>query len=199
MKGGRLRIINESSYPTEEVEPLVQFGLDEIDVKGYRIVVVVQDTRMTKRREHERRDYSGTAWSLHGGIPVTMCDKYLKSPRDWFLLFVRIGPGACFPIEPYTRNGVTHDYESWQEAMVGITAHEGMHAQHSHDRSYRTRSGNRAPATFTDAATGRKVTFRRGGKVRVGGERIEPKCEAFEAYMVRRFRAKVAPSVRVSL
>lgn len=182
MKGGRLRIVNESRYSTAEVEQLVKFGLAEIDVKGYGLVAVVQDTRPTKRREHGARDFSGTAWSLYGGVPVKMADKYLTGKRDWYLLFMRLGPPRCFPIEPFTRNGHLHEFATWQEALVAITAHEGMHAQHYHDRAYRFKSGVRRFQGSPNPIQ----------RFRVGSERIEPKCEAFENYMLRLYRDTLA-------
>lgn len=189
MRGGRLTIRNEGRYPTAEVERLVRFGLQEIELTGAGIVAVVKDTRRTLG---DWPTYSGTAYRLSGGIPCGLYDRHMKGRRVEHLIVMRLGPPECFPIRPFVRNGRSFDYATWQEALVGITAHEGKHAQHHHDGSYRTRSGIRAPATYLDPQSGRRVPFRRGGRVRIGAERIEPKCEAFELNMTRRFRAEVA-------
>lgn len=187
VKGGRLRVVNEGRYPTEEVERLVRFGLQDLDVKGDTIVAVVQDTKRSNRWPGGYKPYAGMACGFVGGVAVALADRYLPGPRDYHLIFMRLGPPECFPIEPFERNGSTFDYATWQEALVGITAHEGRHVQHFYDGAYRSRSGRRAPATFT-AADGRRVPIRRGGKVRVGVERIEPKCEAHELLILGRFR-----------
>ena len=181
MKGGRLRIINQGRYPEEEVRALVGFGLDRIDLKGEGLLVIVKDTRRMRRRTPT---YSGQAWSGRYNMPDGL--KKLTTRREHFLVVVRIGPPEVFPIKPYTRNGILHDYRTWQEALVGITAHEGMHVQHGYDFAYERKSGYRRPATFE--FDGKRVPFRQGGRVRVGNERIEPKCEAFERGMLERFR-----------
>lgn len=191
MKGGRLRIVNESSYDTGEVEALVHFGLSEIDLTGDGIVAVVKNTRATKRRGGAP-SYSGSAYSLDGGIPTSMYDRYCgKRTYTRHLIVMRLGPPEKFPESAFRKYaGVGKDtFWDWQEALVAITAHEGMHAQHAHDGAYRAKSGQRKPAMIDGQV------IARGAKVRVGTERIEPKCEAFEAYMLRRWReASVDPS-----
>lgn len=194
MKGGRLKIVNESSYDDGEVEALVRFGLSEIDLTGDRIVAVVKPTgsRPGGRQPHA---ISGHAYSLVGGIPSSMYDRYCgrRTITD-YLVVLRLGPPEVFPARSWRHYaGVPiREYRDWREGLVAIAAHEGMHSQHSHDGAYRTRSGRRAPAMFTDPETGQQVPYRRGGRVRVGVERIEPKCEAFENYMLRRYRETVA-------
>lgn len=175
MKGGRLRIINESRYPDEEVRALVRFGLQEIDVTGEGLVAVVKDMR----RSRTGQTLSGTAYSLYWSIPSTLYDKYLTGRRDVHLIVMRITSPEQFPIKPYRSLGQTLDYRSWQEALVGITAHEGCHIQHAHDGSYteRTLVERRHPIHGTIRV-----------KRRIGDQRIEPRCEAFEAGMLRRFR-----------
>ena len=198
MVGGRLILRNRSRYPDEEVEALVRFATERIDVKGTGIVVVVVDSR-------GRRSYSGTAYDYQdGGVPLWLDDivrgvepkrgrkrypsRWGKLPHSRFVHVLRIGSPEHFPIRPFTRNGNRFDYRTWQEALVGIAAHEALHSQHAYDGAYRQKSGTRRPATFTDAATGRQVPFRRGGRVRVGSERIEPKAEAFEVATIKRWR-----------
>lgn len=193
MQGGRLRIVNDSRYPDEEVMSLVRFGLEEIDVKGHGLLAIVKNTKRPPRwsaRAHEadpaRRipAYSGTAYDLYEGIPVAHAERMTR--RERFLVVVRVGPPERFPIKPYRRNGSLHDYRSWEEALVGITAHEGRHIQHYYDGSYEHASGWRRPATVEIG--GKKVPYRRGGLVRVGHERIEPKCDAFEIGTLARYR-----------
>jgi hypothetical protein len=189
MKGGRLKIVNDSRYDTAEVEALVRFGLDEIELTGERIVAAVKNTQGSKRREAGAPAYSGTAYSLRGGIPSSLYDRYCgRRTTTHHLIVMRLGPPEAFPVggDDFRRyagvdKGWFHD---WREGLVAITAHEGMHAQHVHDGAYRAKSGRRKPAT----AHGRP--YARGARVRVGGERIEAKCEAFEAYMLRRYRAE---------
>jgi hypothetical protein len=199
VRGGRLRIVNESRYPDHEVEWLVRYGLREIEVKGSGLVALVTNTKRSRRRGGDAPAYSGHAWSLgDDGIPVALYERHMKRTKARYLIVMRLGPPESFPIEPYGRNGHLHDYKTWEEALVGITAHEGMHVQHYYDGAYRSASGRRKPATFTDQR-GRKIIWRHGGKVRVGGERIEPKCEAFEQYMLRQFRDEHVCSSQRSL
>lgn len=149
------------------------------------MLVIVQNTKRTARREVE---YSGKASDLyHHGVSEKEYE--LMHANERFLLRVRVGSAAAFPIRPFTRNGILHDYVSWQEAVVALAAHEGMHAQHYYDRAYTTRSGRRKPSTLQGQ------TYRRGSRTRVGVERVEERCEAFETYMVRRYRAEVLSAV----
>jgi hypothetical protein len=184
MKGGRLKVVNESSYDGGEVEALVRFGLSEIDLTGDRIVALVKHTRAT-RRQPIPYAISGVAYSLVVGIPSDMYDRYCgRRTMTDHLIVLRLGLPESFPETSWrTYAGVPQrEYRTWREGLVAITAHEGLHAQHSHDGAYRQKSGQRKPAMIDGQ------TIRRGGRFRVGVERIEPKCEAFEAYMLRRFR-----------
>jgi hypothetical protein len=164
MKGGRLRVLNETSYPDDEVKALVEFGLREIDVRRTGLLALVK---------HARREYSGTFYDYMGnGIPLWAYKRMTRNER--FLIVLRIGPPEGFPITPFRRNGIIHDARSWQEALVGIAAHEGLHAEHAYDRAYRERAR---------LASGRRR--------RIGMQRVEPKCEAFEARMIHRYREEV--------
>lgn len=193
MKGGRLKIVNESSYPNDEVETLVRFGLSEIDLTGQRIVALVKNTRPSKRRLKGQAAYSGLAYSLSNGIPRTLYNRYCgERTHTHHLIIIRVGAPECFPAEAFwRRNGVVTDsYRSWQEALVGVTAHEGKHAEHDHDDAYTEKSGRRKVRVRYRLPGGELVDHSRIVKVRVGAERIEPKCEAFESHMLQRFRAK---------
>jgi hypothetical protein len=168
VKGGRLKIVNVSRYPDEEVEVLVRFGLEEIDLTGERIVAVVKNTA---RGPYNRAiPYTGTAYSYFGGgIPSSLYDRYAGwRTKTHHLIVMRIGPPEAFPTRSFRRYAGVEKGEmrDWREALVAITAHEGKHAEHVHDGAY----------------------FKRGGKRRTGTQRIEPKCEAFEAGTLRRFR-----------
>ena len=192
MKGGRLTIRNLGRYPDDEVERLVRYALQEIDVKGSGIVAVVRDTAASKRRKAGAASYSGNAYSYdRGGVPLWLDDvaqgrglpkrgkrrypsRWGKLPHSRGVFVVRIGPPEAFPIAPFTRNGTLNDYRTWQEALVGIAAHEAMHCQHYHDGAYEARA-----------------LVKRGGRQvrrRIGAQRIEPRCEAFERHMLERFR-----------
>lgn len=190
VKGGRLKIVNESSYPTAEVEALVRFGLQEIDLKGSGLALVVQNTKRSDRRRHGYIEFSGHAWPWIEDEHR----KYVAGRKGrWRVAFVRVSPNPrSFPFEPFKRNGIVHDWTSWQEAVVFVTAHEGKHIEHYHQGAYRTKSGHRKAATFTDPRTGRQIQFRRAAAVRTGSERIEPKCDAHAQLILRRFRATVA-------
>lgn len=186
MKGGRLKIVNESSYPTDEVEALVRYGLSEIDLTGHRIVAVVKHTKGRGR-------YSGTAWSLTSGIPSRLYDRYCgQRTHTHHLIVMRIGAPSCFPTNASITERPEETFASWQEALIAITAHEGKHAEHDHDGAYVEKSGRRKVKSSHRLSTGKVVKLPRIVKVRVGGERIEPKCEAFEAYMLRRYRDTLA-------
>lgn len=165
MIAGRLKIINESRYPTEEVEPLVRFGLQEIDLKGEKLLVVVSDTRKCAFR-----GWANRARLFDGSEHVYKLGRRFKADYINHLL---LGSPEQFPIRPFERNGTKHDFQTWQEALVALAAHEGMHAQHYYDSAYEKPEGRR----------------------RVGVERIEPKCEAFEAYMLRQYRSTLTMNV----
>lgn len=188
MKGGRLKVVNETGYDDGEVEALVRFGLSEIDLTGQRIVAVVKYTR-------DRRGYSGFYYSLTRGIPTSLYNRYCgKRTYTHHLVLLRIGEPDGFPSRslrkyPGVKQRLACD---WREGLVCIAAHEGKHAEHDHDRAYRQKSGYRQAATLM-LNDGREVVLRRAGPVRVGVERIEPKCEAWENYMLRRYRRRGLP------
>lgn len=191
MKGGRLKIVNASRYPTEEVERLVRFGLDEIDLKGHRIVAVVKNTKATRGSDAA---FSGQAWSYT--FPATLYDRYCgRRTCTHHLILVRLGQPQRFPASAFRRYaGVPKDcFIDWREALACVTAHEGMHAQHAYDNGYLQKSGRRkveVPSSPLPNSRARTTKRYRIVKTRVGVERIEPKCEAFEAYMLRRYRAE---------
>lgn len=184
MKSGRLRILNDSAYPDDEVQALVRYGLQDVELKGAGLLVIVKDCR---------REYSGhAAWG--SWIPDRARERMTRSER--FLIICRIGPENVFPIYAFTRNGIRRDYESWDEALVGISAHEGMHVQHGYDGAYgeRVKSGRRRVVIPSrPLPDGRAQTIQRVKivRVRVGSERIEPKCEAFEHSLLQRYREEV--------
>lgn len=186
MKGGRLKIVNESRYPTEEVEALVRFGLQEIDLTGERCVVAVKNTRPTRRRNGATPAFSGLAQSLDGGgIISSMYDRYCgRRSHTHHLLLVRVGTEDVFPVEVSRRYPGVGEiaFRDWREAVVALAAHEGMHAQHTYDRAYRSRSGKRKAAMIEGQVVARAA------RVRVGVERIEPKCDAHMALILRRYR-----------
>lgn len=170
MIGGRLKIVNESAYPTAEVETLVRFGLEEIDVRGSKLLAYVRDL---SRREY--RGYGGERGAFRDDYPEVY--RLARTHGCSFVALMMVGAPTKFPIVPFRRNGNVFDYRSWDEALVGITAHEGKHVQHAYDGSYQTKSGTR-----------RATRWSRGTSVRVGAERVEPKCEAFELGTLRRYR-----------
>jgi hypothetical protein len=160
VKGGRLKVVNESRYPDAEVEALVRFGLDEIDVTGTRLVAVVTNTRRSNCWPSGAVPLSGEATYLrHGGLSDDLRSRYLIGRRDSYLIVVRVGPPDAFPTE-HKRDGVFREWRTWQEAVVGVTAHEGMHVQHMYDLAYMGRRG------------------------------VEAKCDAFGMYVVRRYRTE---------
>jgi hypothetical protein len=172
MKGGRLKIVNESRYPDEEVERLVRFGLDQIDVTGAKLLALVRD--------HPSGDYRGWGGDADDFYDQPTVHAHARKHRAAYVAVMRVGPPERFPIKPFRRNGNLFDYRTWQETLVGITAHEGMHVQHAYDGAYRTRSGTRRPTRWSS-----------GARVRVGAERVEPKCEAFELGTLRRYRSRL--------
>lgn len=176
MKGGRLRIVNESSYPGDEVRGLVQYGMQEIDLRGTGITVLVKNTKRRKTRglvEGKPVAFSGEYQCYRGGINLGFV-KYM-APKDDHFVVIRVGPPECFPSGKAFRwhNEI---FLTWQEAVVAVAAHEGMHAQHEYDDAYVEKSGLR------------KVSDSHVIKTRVGVERIEPKAEAFERHMLLRYR-----------
>ena len=167
---GRVRIINESRYADEEVNALVRFGLQELEIPRKGLLVVVTNTKHSYRQV----PYSGTAYNRRSA------DKRMTKNESYHIA-VRIGPPSAFPIREFRRNGVLYDYKTWQETIVGVAAHEARHIQdyfegRGHDR------------TWIEAETGWRAQRGSGQWRRVGDQRIEPRCAAFEVYMLRKFR-----------
>jgi hypothetical protein len=175
VKGGRLKIINESRYPTAEVEELVRFALSEIDVKGSKLLAFVTDGKAS---------YSG-----HGGERSRRFgDRVFDLARKHkarYIAHVRLGPKHKFPIREFKRFGYFFDYETWQEALVGVMAHEGAHCQYAYD-GHHNMYGSGVRYISRGPSAGRTQFFRRGD------ERIEPKCAAKEIGMLRRYREHCA-------
>jgi len=173
MKGGRLKIVNESRYPTDEVAALVRYALADIDVKGAKLIAVVQNNR--------RREYRG--WG--GKVTYETNDHVRALARQHnarYYAQVLLGKPGQFPTRPFTRNGITIGFADWQEALVGVMAHEGMHAQHAYDGAYASRNGTRR-------WMGSKRPMQR---YRVGANRVEHKCRAVEYHVLERFRGSRA-------
>lgn len=123
-------IRNESQYPDEEVSDLVRWAMRPFGVRN--LLVVVTNTR--------RGPYSGRAW-----------DGLVDALKPWpatadRCVQLRIGKPGEFPMpEPVTRHGWvgegpapgarTHNgwpvfqHPTWQEALVGIAAHEAKHIE----------------------------------------------------------------------
>lgn len=190
MKGGRLRVINETSYPDDEVRALVQYGMQEIDLRGTGITVLVKNTKRRKTRglvEGKPVAFSGEYQCYRRGINLAFV-KYMAE-KDKHLAIIRVGPPECFPsAEAFC--WYDESFLTWQEAVVGVTAHEGMHAQHEHDNAYVERSGRRRVKIESRTLPGGERTVERYRiiETRVGTERIEPKAEAFERHMLLRYR-----------
>lgn len=188
MKGGRLRIVNESRYPDEEVRRLVEFGMSEIDLRGTGVTVLVKNTKRRKKRrdrrgvvhQHGYVSFGGEFHDFRRGIPVGLTKKMAR--KDSYLCVVRVGPPENFP---HAKSFRWHDegFRSWQEALVGITAHEGLHAQHEYDGGYQERATVKRTYKL-----GRGKTQTVEEKRRIGSQRIEPKAEAFELGMLLRYR-----------
>lgn len=176
MKGGRLKIINESRYPTAEVEELVRFGLSDIDVKGRKLLALVTDS--------PRGSFSG-----HGGQrSINFGQRVLDLARRHkatYIAHVKLGPPHQFPIREFDRNGQHYDYRTWQEALVGVMAHEGAHCQYAFD-GHHNMYGSGERYYRRGSLAGRRISFRRGA------ERIEPRCAAKEIWMLHRYREHCA-------
>jgi hypothetical protein len=142
-----LTIRNESGYPTAEVRQLVRYAMKPFGVVD--TLVVVSHTRNTKWRVAESRGneywlnaYSGTAYR---GLPHDM--------RPWpasaaYGIKIRIGRPECFPMRRGAWRYGWEDshrqdewplfrFETWQEALVAIAAHEAKH-----NEGYRERVSN---------------------------------------------------------
>lgn len=128
MRGGRLKIVNESRYPTPVVERLVRFGLDDLDVTGRKVLVLVQNNRT-----HAFRGWASRRSTTDSQHATRLARKF----RCDYVIRVLLGKPSQFPIRTFKRNGYTHDYQSWQEVLVGVTAHEAQHVQHYYDGAYR--------------------------------------------------------------
>lgn len=103
-----MRLINESSRPTDEVRRLVGIGVKGLPHKGVKVRVI--DAR--------RRAWDGKIHCTgYGGRSV----------------LIRIAPDSMFPYKGWRRHKSSpwnHDYQDWREAVVALAAHEMKHVEH---------------------------------------------------------------------
>lgn len=107
---------NTSSYPTEEVKKLVAFA-----AKGFN------DSKVCINVKNNSRSYAGRAYR---GIPSV---SNAPSSSD-YLVVVRIGKPDKFPCDDYYSHKkykrlTPFSMDTWQEALVTVTAHELTHIQ----------------------------------------------------------------------
>lgn len=157
-------IRNETRYPTDEVRKLVKFGLGRIDAKD--VLILVKHTRNPRSR------YSGLAEyhpprrelpksciyriTLRLGQPVAFATTGATWKRHW-------DAGAQFP---------EMSADTWQEALVSITAHEIKHIDQARERE---RQGH--------------AYDRRGRRRHTRGARAsEVACEHYAKFMVEQYQ-----------
>lgn len=177
MKAGRLKIVNQSRYDDAEVDALVRFALQEINLKGSKLLVAVQNNR--------RREYRG--WAERPWRTSEDVRPLAQKAKASFVNRILLGHGAQFPIREFKRHGITIDYATWQEALVGVAAHEGQHSQHDYDGAYTERTGVRNVKWWN----GRRYVIAEQ-RYRLIDESVELKCRAFEAHMLRRYREAIS-------
>jgi hypothetical protein len=117
-----LTIRNQTDYPDHEVKALVRWAMKPFGVKETLVVV-----KYTK----DNSPYSGTAYR---GVPADM-----KPWPDsaWYGIKLRLGRPDAYPMtETFWRHGTEEDhhgewplfkFETWQEALVHLAAHEAQH------------------------------------------------------------------------
>lgn len=104
---------NTSKYPTEEVKKLIEFAVNGF---GNKVCVNVKNSASS---------YHGRAYPY-----VPNVSNAPKSSK--YLITVRIGSPDKFPKEDYYSNTkykrlTPFTYNTWQEAMMAVAAHEFRH------------------------------------------------------------------------
>jgi hypothetical protein len=108
-------IKNGSKYPSEEVEDLVKFALKNVPFSDELEVHV-------RNSKH----------AFYGRIFASVEDRTCECENQRFLIVVRIGNAKHFPyLSVYPDHKRCQKYavllNNWKEALVKVTAHEGMH------------------------------------------------------------------------
>jgi hypothetical protein len=114
---------NETGYPDDEVERLVRFALDDLELRR-TVKVRVSYTRLS------------TARKLYGGPYVYGATGVAGSSG----MALRIGRPDDFPVPWRDRRpkqtGTVGILADWREALVAIAAHEGKHVEGYHRRGW---------------------------------------------------------------
>jgi hypothetical protein len=130
-----MNITNTSKHPTPAVTTLVRFAARHVDGDKFKA-----SRDMTVRITHCSRSFRGRCFGVRR-------------------ILVRVGEAKSFPVEmdgTYCGNGVVHSFETWQEALVGVTAHELMHTDQNlrgdaRKRQYRENECERAAKAAVEA------------------------------------------------
>ena len=106
---------NTSHYPSEKVESLVRFALEGIP-HADELEVHVRNTK----------------YAFYGRIFTSAADCTCDCDEQRFLIVIRIGGVKNFPyFSVYPGHKRCEKYammlNDWKEALVKVTAHEGMH------------------------------------------------------------------------
>lgn len=111
---GRFAIRNKSQFPDAEVRELVKFAMGEVDTRS----VCVNVKRM--------RGSGWRGWAYEGVPEIS------NAPRGAeYLITLAVGDKNDYPMKrPARRRGEPHvEFETWQEIMVFLAAHEAKHIE----------------------------------------------------------------------
>lgn len=153
----RFGLANETNYPDREVAKIVRFVMRELEVEDQRCFVKVKYLTgfsayagrfYPHGSQHVR--YVRDSWGDYREVAPSVPDGYRS------LIVCRIRKGG-YPMgsNTYTRKQGPEPWrvETWQEALVSITAHEAMHLrQWTKGRKAAKRNGGRFNEVETEWA-----------------------------------------------
>jgi len=135
----RVKVFNLTSYPDARVRKIVRAVMRDLDVDDVEVRVL---------------------WQLRGGVSVSGSYRAWWSPsrgEDRPVMVLRLPkPGVEIePWHPYERKrdpAPTFSLDSWEEALVAIAAHEGMHHRQTprHAFGYRRSDRKRKPVRYRE-------------------------------------------------
>lgn len=146
-----MKLVNETDYPTEEVRRLIRYATKGLDgLKGRKVTV----------RSGKKHGHGLAVW---GRYTIRDGRRYVNGIYIW------VPPISTFPQKGWKRHRsgpLNHDWQTWQECLVALAAHEGRHFDlNAHGYEYNAGSTSQA---------------------------IEMNCEAYEHSVLQAYRKENA-------
>lgn len=130
-----MNIINHSSYPTSELEPLIRFAAGDIHLPA----VFVRPAAMTTRQHTEYPSSGATARPGYGTCPPHWPSSAFRRTSRY--IEIQIAPNFP-PILRRQRNGYGRRLGdlTWRETVIYTAAHEAYHVYQFAHNQYRKAS-----------------------------------------------------------